>query len=162
MLKKYVQCFDSAKKFHLLYNNHFPLDGKRELLHQKVSILHPLAILSSDVQSKTKPLGWYNTVHLCVMRSDGHLNRENPIIRFDDQNLLPYERPLMEECIKFRERLIFEMDKRFFIKKYVELTDDLLFDCQLFLHPAYKTFDYVPMLRKVMSDMALMNSKLMT
>ena len=149
-LKNYVECFKSAKEFHERLDNHFPLSGKLEILHQFTSILHPVAELTKTMQTCRRPFGWYFILQMNAMRMEGgQLCLSSPLVKFSDQDAV-YDGVLSGEAFEFRKRQIHEIDKRHYIKRYIDLNCDFVFELQLKLHPAYRDYDYKPMLSELL------------
>ena len=151
MLDKFTICFQSVRAFFQALGEQFPVNGKEQELHKMTSILHPVAMLTQEMQGSKRPMGWYYVLKMIRMRSvGGDLHIDSPLKRYDDGK--PYANPLEGHLLQLRKRLIEEIDKRFFLR-YTQLKD-LSFDVMLLLHPAYKNVSYTPMVRAVLSDQA--------
>lgn len=159
MLKRYLEVWGNAKAFHLKVDEkHFPLEGTYEKFHQLCSVLHPLSVITTELQTRTHPMGWSYVVQMCDMRHDGVLNLDTPLEKFDKEE--PYPGSVEDDVHETRKRLISGIDTRFFVPRYVDLTSSLLFDCQVYMHPAFKKIDiYTPMLEMVMRDHAVKHGK---
>ena len=160
MLTRFVECFPSVAEFFERSGEHFALEKEEEQLRKFTAILAPVAHLSTEMQSKRSPQGWLYIIHMCVLRAKkGQLNLDSPLAKHDDDESL-FNGQLVGEALEMRKRLIDAVDARFFEARYLKFETDLAFDVQLYLHPAYKHFDYVPMLREVMNSKCRREGKL--
>ena len=111
------------------------------------------------MQSKRLPLGWMYIIRMCVLRSkNGQLCIDTPLMKHGDDQVA-FNGQLLGEALEIRKRLIDAVDIRFFISRYIDFDTDFGFDVQPYLHPAYKHFDYVPMLREVMKTKNLKDQR---
>ena len=153
MVERYLESWSAAKGFHMSTGNkHFPLSGLKDTFHQLCSILHPLSRMTKEFQTRKMSKGWAYVIEMCTMREEGVLNKEMPVQKYDCEDATPYQGPLDPVVQEAQNRLIDALDKKFFIPRYVAFTLDILFDCQLYLHPGFKGFDYAPMLEIVMRE----------
>ena len=153
MLSRYLESWSAAEIFHSkIGNKHFPLSGLKEPFHQLCSLLHPLAQMTTEFQTRKLSKGWAYVMEMCTMREEGALNKNIPLIKYDSEEATPYQGTLESVVKETQDRLVDALDKRFFIPRYVTFSVDILFDLQLYLHPGFKGFNYAPMLEVVMQD----------